>query len=152
MRTKGNEGNVINSLDRQPRIPYHHRPPLAPFLLCARRYLWHSSTAGVNYGEAGFHKFWDEIWSDKFNSQDPAPWSRWAQVTRVDAHKYVWSRTRGLSTSNIMRGLRSDFRLSFVCRFPAAIDALPVRAMPIRMQILSFLKRSKNVDFQESIE
>lgn len=150
MRTKGNGGNVINPMDRQPRIPYHHRPPLAPFPLCARRYLRRSSTAGVNYGEAGFHKFWDEIWSDKFNSQDPAPWSRWAQVTRVDAHKYVCSRTRALYVQH--SGLRPDFRLSFVCRFPAAIDALPVRAMPIRIANLSFLKRSKNVDFQESIE
>jgi len=68
-------------------------PALCPPLFTTLKY------DRVNYGEAGFHKFRDEIWSDKFNSQDPAPWSRRAQVTRVDAHKYVCSRTRILRST-----------------------------------------------------
>jgi len=94
----------------------------------------------VNYGEARFHKFRDEIWSDKFNSQDPAPWSRWAQVTRVDAHKYVCSRTRVLYVQPSACRLRPSFRLSYVYRLPAAINALPARVILIRMRIVLLKK------------
>lgn len=45
IRAKGNGGNVINPMDRQPRIPFHRRPPFAPSPLCDRRYLRRSSTA-----------------------------------------------------------------------------------------------------------
>jgi len=82
-RTKGDEGNVINSMDsrspefRSTAISYTFPAPLCPQLFTA---LVHDR---VNYGEPGFHKFRDEIWSDKFNSQDPAPGSRRARVTRV---------------------------------------------------------------------
>lgn len=88
----------------------------------------------VNYGEAGFHKFWDEIWSDKFNSQDPAPRSRRAQVTRVDAHKYMCSRTRALHHSAwTTTGLQI-----IICMPTSCCDkrtTLPARLIPIRMRI-----------------
>ena len=117
----------------------HHRPPLAFPALCPPLFttLKHGC---VNYGEARFHKFRDEIWSDKFNSQDPAPWSRWAQVTRVDAHKYVCSRTRALYVQPSACRLRPSFRLSYVYRLPAAINALPARVILIRMRIVLLKK------------
>jgi len=139
IRTKGNRGNVINPMDRQSRIPLYHRPPLAFPALCPPLFttLKHGC---VNYGEARFHKFRDEIWSDKFNSQDPAPWSRWAQVTRVDAHKYVCSCTRALYVQPSACRLRPSFRLSYVYRLPAAINALPARVILIRMRIVLLKK------------
>lgn len=82
-RTKGDGGNVINSMDswspefRSTAALLHLPRALCPLLFTA---LVHDR---VNYGETGFHKFRDEIWSDKFNSQDPAPGSRRARVTRV---------------------------------------------------------------------
>lgn len=66
----------------EPRIPLYRRLLHLPRALCPLLFtaLVHDR---VNYGETGFHKFRDEIWSDKFNSQDPAPGSRRARVTRV---------------------------------------------------------------------
>lgn len=48
----------------------HLPASLCPVLFTAR------NSDRVNYGEAGFHKFRDEIWSDKFKSLDLAPRSR----------------------------------------------------------------------------
>lgn len=49
------------------RCLLHLPASLCPMLFTAR------NSDRVNYGEAGFHKFWDEIWSDKFKSLDLAP-------------------------------------------------------------------------------
>lgn len=48
----------------------HLPASLCPVLFTAR------NSDRVNYGEAGFHKFRDEIWSDKFKSLGLAPRSR----------------------------------------------------------------------------
>lgn len=70
----------------------HLHPALCPLLFTTLKH------GRVNYGEPGFHKFRYEIWSDKFNSQDPAPGSSRAQVTRARVHKYARSLVRfGLS-------------------------------------------------------
>lgn len=55
----------------------HHRASLCPLLFTAR------NSDRVNYGEAGFHKFRGEIWSDKFKSVSLAPRSRSHCLTRA---------------------------------------------------------------------
>jgi len=94
---RSSAANVINSmLPRAPNsIPPSTRPlppsrSRPPPLLCGRPLFTAFKRGRVNYGGAGFHKSRDEIWSDKFNSQDPAPGSRRPQVTRARAraHKY----------------------------------------------------------------